>query len=667
MSQVLHHQESTQRQYALRDHAIALGWPPTSVRVLDKDLGTSGAQTANREDFKTLAADVSMGRVGGVFALEASRLARSCADWHRLIELCSLTDTLLIDEDGYYDTSDFNDRLLLGLKGTMSQAELHFLAARLHGGRRHKADKGELHVPLPVGLCYDDRGLICLDPDAQVRGAVELLLRSFRELGSANAVVRHFRKASILYPKRAHGGALAGELTWGPLDLQRVLDAVKNPAYAGIYAYGQDRRFKKIVEDGEIRSRIRHIPRADWLVEIRDHHPGYISPEEYLENLETLHTNRTNLDCVPGPAREGLALLHGLLLCGICGHRLTVYYKTKRGIHPYYQCIGMRYQEGGRTRCMKLRGDVVDKAVAGRVLDVVSSGQIGLALKAFDELRSRQHEVDRQWQLQVQRAEYETELERRRYEKVDPANRLVAASLESRWNEALVRLEELRQRYSEFQATSPPSVTDRQREQILALADDLPQLWCAATTPAKEKKRILRLLLKDITIEKEPGDNDALLHIRWQGGACEDLLVRAPSAHRRRYPKELLGHIRELAASLSDAEIAAKLNEEGLRSPYGHLFTKNLIRTVRYYFKMPASADRRPGELSVPELAERLGVNPKVLYYWIEHGTLAARQRGFHAPYWVPMDAAKEKQLKKRVRESDRIPKSPDGQPKRRS
>jgi DNA invertase Pin-like site-specific DNA recombinase len=298
MNQVLHHQESTQRQYALRDRAIALGWPPTMVRILDGDLGMSGSQVTGRDDFKALVADVSMGRVGAVFALEASRLARSCADWHRLIELCSLTGTLLIDEDGCYDTSDFNDRLLLGLKGTMSQAELHFLSARMHGGRRHKADRGELRLPLPVGLCYDGRGLIALDPDAQVRGAVELLFRTFRELGSANAVVKHFRREGILYPKRAHGGARAGELSWAPLGLQRVLDAVKNPTYAGIYAYGRDRLIKEVVEGGDVRSRIKHTPREDWPVQIRDHHPGYITPEAYLENLRPWGgTGRTSDAC----------------------------------------------------------------------------------------------------------------------------------------------------------------------------------------------------------------------------------------------------------------------------------------------------------------------------------------------------------------------------------
>jgi Recombinase zinc beta ribbon domain/Recombinase len=549
----------------------------------------------------------------------------------------------------------------------MSQAELHFLAARLHGGRRHKADKGELHLPLPAGLCYDERGRIALDPDAQVRGAVELLFRTFRELGSANAVVKYFQREGILYPKRAHGGARGGELSWGPLDLQRVLDTVKNPAYAGIYAYGQDRCVKEIDEEGEIRTRIRHTPRESGPVEIRDHHPGFISPEDYLDNLESLRRNRSNAGTLPGPAREGLALLHGLLLCGVCGHRLTVRYKSDGGIHPYYQCQGPRYRDRAAARCMTVRGDLVDGAVVGRVLEVVRSGELGLALRAFDELKGRRGDVDRQWELQVQRAEYEADLARRRDELVDPANRLVAASLEARWDEALARLEALRGRHAEFRAGSPASITDRQREGILALAEDLPRLWQASTTPAKEKKRILRLLLKDITVEKQVGGRDVTLHVRWQGGACEDRGLRVPPGTRLHYPKELLARIRDLAATRSDAEVAALFDGEGLRSPHGLRFTKEIIRMARYHFKIPAGLDRMPGEVSVPELADRLGINPGVIRYWIQHGTLAARQQGAHAPYWVPMDLAKEEQLSELVRVSRRIPKTPDGQPKRRS
>lgn len=360
-------------------------------------------------------------------------------------------------------------------------------------------------------------------------------------------------------------------------------------------------------------------------------------------------------------------MLHGLLICGVCGHRLTVYYKSEGGIHPYYHCHGLRYRDRQAARCMTVRGDLVDRAVAERLLEVMRPGEIGLTLQAFDELRGRQQDVDQQWRYQVQRAEYEADLARRRYEQVDPENRLVAAALEERWNEALTDLGVIRQRHMEHQSSSPAMLTDRQREQILALADDLPRLWHSPTTSAKEKKRIIRLLLNDITVEKEPGGGQATLHIRWQGGACEDLVVRAPCAHRLRYPPEILARIRELAADHSDAEIAAIFDGEGLRTPHGLRFTKPLIRQARYHFKIHAHIDRSPGEVSVPELAGRLGINPGVIYYWIQHGILAARQQCFHSPYWIPMDAAKEEQLRELVQVSYRIPKSPNGQPQRRS
>src|SRR5438552_6065414 len=296
LAQVRHNQGSTERQYALRDKAVALGWTPPTIRTLDRDLGVSGAQTAGREDFKTLVADVSMGQVGAVFALEASRLARSNLDWHRLLQLCALTETLVIDEDGCYDPADFNDGLLLGLKGAMAQAELHFIRARLQGGKLNKAKKGALRFPLAVGLGYDALNNLVLDADAEVRGAVQTLFTVFRETGSAYGVVQRFGEQGLLFPKRAYGGAWAGKLLWGRLTEGRVRGVLRNPAYAGVYAFGRYRCVKEVLADGEIRSRVKEMPRSSWLVCIQDHHPGYITFEEYLRNLETLERNRTNTD-----------------------------------------------------------------------------------------------------------------------------------------------------------------------------------------------------------------------------------------------------------------------------------------------------------------------------------------------------------------------------------
>jgi DNA invertase Pin-like site-specific DNA recombinase len=456
--QVLHHHQSTERQYALREKAIALGWPPSKIRILDRDLGISGAQTTDREDFKVVVADVSMNQVGAVFALEASRLARSCADWHRLIELCGLTDTLLVDEDGIYNPADFNDRLLLGMKGTLSAAELHFLRGRLQGGKRHKAKKGELRFPVPVGLCWDEQNRIVLDPDEQVRSAVALVFRIFRQQGSAYAVAHYFADQGLEFPKRTYGGAWDGKLIWGRLSDRRVLSILKNP--------------------------------------------GYVSFEQYLDNLDRLERNRTNGDPLPGPAREGLAHLQGLLVCGRCGRRLTVRYKGNRGIYPVYECNGLRHDHLATTTCVAARCDLFDRTVSQRVLEVFQDQHLNLGLQALEELESRQGTIDQQWQLRVQRARYEADLAQRRYEQVDPANRLVAASLEARWNEALERLEETRQQSGEFQARTRPAVTPAKRQEIRTLSRDVPRLWNCSTTAPRDKKRVLRLLLKDITVEK---------------------------------------------------------------------------------------------------------------------------------------------------------------------
>ncbi|HVH87220.1 MAG TPA: recombinase family protein, partial [Terriglobales bacterium] len=560
LAQVRHHQESTERQYALRQKALELGWSEPSTRILDRDLGISGAHTTGRTDFKTLVADVSMGQVGAVFALEASRLARSNADWHRLLELCALTRTLVIDEDGCYDPADFNDGLLLGLKGTMAQAELHFIRARLLGGKLNKAQKGELRFPLPVGLCHDEDGHIVLDPDEEVRGAVSLVFRLFRETGSAFAVVQNFVKRGLRFPKRAYGGAWNGKLVWGRLTHTRVLCMLKNPSYAGVYVFGRYQYHQKISTTGEIQKKQRAVAMPDWRVQLRQHHEGYISWEEFLENCQRLEKNRTNGEetMLSGPAREGLALLQGLLLCGNCGHAITVRYTGNGGIYPTYLC-NRRHLEALATKdCMSFRCDLLDAAVSEEVLKALRPAELQLALAALQELEARDQGILRQWQMRLERAEYETALAERRYQEVDPANRLVANTLERRWNETLLHLQDLKKQAAEFQRQEARVFTPEQKAKVLALARDFPRLWHAPSTQAKDRKRMLRLLIKDITVNKLIEQRQLSVHIRWQGGACTDLLVQLPpkAADRFRYPSAEVDRIRELARRLTKAQIA---------------------------------------------------------------------------------------------------------------
>jgi DNA invertase Pin-like site-specific DNA recombinase len=374
LAQVRHHQESTERQYALREKARELGWSEPAIRILDRDLGMSGAQTTGRDDFKTLVAEVSMGQVGAVFALEVSRLARSNLDWHRLLQLCALTETLVIDEDGCYDPADFNDGLLLGLKGAMAQAELHFLRARLLGGKLNKAKKGELRFPLPVGFRYDEENRIILDPDEEVRSAVGLVFRLFRETGTAFAVMQRFAESALRFPKRSYGGAWDGKIIWGRLTHSRVLGILKNPSYAGRYVFGRYQWRREINPAGEIQKRMHAVALADWRVSLPEHHEGYITWEEFLKNQERLDKNRTNGEetLLSGPAREGLALLQGLLLCGHCGRALTVRYTGNGGIYPCYLCNWLRREGLASKDCMSFRCDLLDAAIGKEVLQACS-------------------------------------------------------------------------------------------------------------------------------------------------------------------------------------------------------------------------------------------------------------------------------------------------------
>ena len=659
MGQVRHHQESTERQYALRHKALELGWSEPAVQVLDHDLGKSGAQMMGREDFKTLVAEVSMGRVGAVFALEVSRLSRSNLDWHRLLELCALTDTLVIDEDGCYNPGDFNDGLLLGLKGTMAQAELHLLRGRLLGGKLNKAKKGELRFPLPVGFCYDEEGRIVVDPDEEVRGVVALVFRFFRETGTAYAVVQRFAESALRFPRRAYGGAWNGKLIWGRLTHSRVLGVLKNPSYAGMYVFGRYQYRRRISPSGEVQKRVCPTPMEEWRVSLEEHHEGYISWDEYLENQTQLEKNRTNGEAtmLSGPAREGLALLQGMLLCGHCGRALTVRYTGNGGIYPAYLCNRLRREGLAHKDCLSLRCDLLDKAVTEEVLKALQPAQLELAVAALEELEARDHDLGQQWKMRLDRAEYEAALAERRYEEVDPAQRLVAATLERRWNTALQQLEELRKQAAEFQQQHARVATPEQKAKVLALAQDLPRLWRAPTTQAKDRKRMLRLLIRDITVEKSSVPKQLLVHIRWQGNACTDITVQRPpsAADRVRYPTAVVNRVRELARHLTDAEIAEQFCREGSVSATGKAFTAIIIRTIRFAYRIPPPMLRKPEELTVAQVAERFGVSEWVVYYWIEHAHVQARRLNAGSPYWITLNATDERKLRDWVQNSKRI------------
>ena len=653
--QVKNHQESTERQYDLRERAVRLGWHPSMVQVIDQDLGRSGGPFSDRPGFQSLVAAVSLSQVGAIFALEASRLARNSLDWHRLIEICTFTQTLVIDEQDCYDPSQINDAILLNVKGTFAQAELAQIRERLHGAKLNKAKRGELHGRLPVGLCYHGNEII-LDPDREIQGALRLVFQGFKETGSAYGVAHRFAARRLRFPQRVHGGVYCGKVRWGRLTENRAAYILRHPAYAGAYVYGRYKTVKEVSSDCQIRSRSVLLPRASWAVVIQDHHEGYISWDEYVGNVHTLEKNRTNAggSVLSGSAREGIALLQGLLICGVCGHRLSVRYKGTGGIYPTYQCTGLKRECLTTACCISIRSHVVDSAISERVLAVLTPHQIEIATEALLELEQRNDAACKQWRMRVERAEYEAQLAQRRYEEVDPSNRLVAANLERQWNDALLEVEKAKKAFTEYQSEHGLVVTPAQRAQVLRLAEDFGRIWNAPSTEPKDKKRMLRHLINDITIVKIAEEKQALLCIRWQGGACEELRVDLPKPayETQRYPSQMVDRVRELAKKFRDREIAELFNKEGKLSSKGKPFSGRIVEGIRSKHKILGPQLNRPGELSVHEVAEKFAVTRGTVYDWIRQGMIEPRRSYPGGPFWITLDASQEAQLLQRVRTS---------------
>jgi DNA invertase Pin-like site-specific DNA recombinase len=546
LQQVHDHRESTARQYDLKRRAHALGWPMDQVIVIDDDLGLSGASTAERKGFQRLVAEVGLGRVGLVMGLEVSRLARNSSDWHRLLDICALAETLILDEDGIYDPSHFNDRLLLGLNGTMSEAELHVLRARLLGGALNKARRGDLWVRPPIGYVYDTQTQrLALDPDTQIQSAVRLLFETFRRTGSAIQVVRHFARESIRWPRRLTTGPQAGTLVFVALDHTRVLNLLHNPRYTGAFVYGRTRQRSLRVGS---QPRYRRLPRSEWKVFLPNLAPAYIGWEEFEANQAKLLANAfmAGPDRHVGPAREGAALLQGLALCGRCGDRLTVCYTRRRGQLGFRYLCHRRTVTKAEPPCQVVHGPAVDDAVTQVVLDAVTPAALDVGLEVFDELRARKAEIDRLHRAQVQRAREDAELAQRQFMLVRPEHRLVADSLERQWNDKLARLVEAEDEYRRTTTGNEADLSAEARARIHALASDLPRVWRDPRTPMRERKRMLRLLIEDVTLRR---DRTIQLQIRWKGGATTTLDRPVPlaSPELRRTPPAIVEMIRALA------------------------------------------------------------------------------------------------------------------------
>jgi DNA invertase Pin-like site-specific DNA recombinase len=640
-AQVERNRESTARQYDLVAGAVELGWARAAVVVIDDDLGVSGSGTAQRSGFGRLAAEVGLGHVGIVLSLEVSRLARSNAEWYRLLDLCALTGTLIADADGIYDPADYSDRLVLGLKGTMSEAELHILRARLHGGLRNKAARGELRFALPVGLVWGDQeGQILLHPDEAVRGAFSTVFDRFAELGSARATWIWYRSEGLPFPYQ--DGRRPG-LEWVTPSYLQIHRMLTHPAYAGAYVYGSTRQERYLDEQGRLHTRRRQLPMDDWQTLIVDHHDGYISWDTYLANQARIDTNVRPQAHEPGTGalREGCALLQGLAVCGRCGRRLAVHY-NRRYSTPGYHCHGRNLTEGRAERCLSVGGIQIDQAVTEAFLAALTPAGVGAALAAAETLAADRDTALAQWRKEVERARYQAGLAERRYLAVDPDNRLVARGLEADWEAALAALAAAETELARKQAARPAGLGPMERDTLVRLGTDLAQVWQAPTTTDRDRKELLRTLLEEVVVDVDRDTAEARLTLRWRGGALSEVRVtlkRKPPAIRT--DDDTIELIRRLAGHHPDATIAGILNRQGRQSATGQRFTAAMVSSLRGYWKIPRyqpPTEPPAGEiLPLYQTAEQLGVVPSTLYRWINDGFIPAEQDTPGAPWRIRM------------------------------
>jgi DNA invertase Pin-like site-specific DNA recombinase len=605
----------------LRERARALGWADERIVVIDQDLGHSGASTTDRLGFQQLVAEVGLGHVGLVLGLEVSRLARNSSDWHHLLEICALTHTLILDEEGLYDPSTFNDRLLLGLKGTMSEAELFMLRARLQGGILNKARRGALKLPLPIGLCYTDGGEIVLDPDLQVQAAIREVIRLFQSTGSACATVRHFHQEHLLFPRRVRSGPHQGEVLWGDIQHHDVLRVLHQPAYAGAYTFGRTRATR--TADGKIH--IQDVPRSEWIAFVPEAHVGYITFEDYERNEAQLAVNSQAY--APkrfSPPREGPALLQGLLICGRCGERMTVRYHQRGGqrIVPDYLCEHKSIEQG-RAPCQRIPGSDLDRAIGALLVERVTPEALALTIAVQNELVQRAEEARRLRHLQVERAQYEADLAQRRYLKVDPDNRLVATVLEAEWNAKLRALEEARAIEEQYNQSDQHQVSVEERAEIREIPERFRQFWNAPKTTARERKRVVRLLIEDVTIQKA---EQIVAHIRFKGGATQTMTVALPPpfAQSRLTAPETLAAIDRLLDEYTDAQVAEQLNQQGYRTFEGLLFHSLHVSQLRRDHGLVDRYTRlrAQGMLTAEELAHDHGVSAQTIWRWYRQGRI---------------------------------------------
>jgi DNA invertase Pin-like site-specific DNA recombinase/predicted DNA-binding transcriptional regulator AlpA len=654
-AQVENNRESTRRQYALVGKAATLGWPAPQIVVVDEDLGLSGAGVVERSGFARLTAEVALGHVGIVLGLEVSRLARNNADWYRLIDLCGLTDTLIGDADGIYHPALFNDRLLLGLKGTISEAELHVLRARLNGGIRNKAARGELRRGLPVGLVWGEAdGEVRFHPDEAVCGAIANVFARFSALGSVRRVWLWWRSEGLSFPLQTRSG---GSIRWIDPSYVAIYHVLTNPVYAGAYAYGKSRHEVTLDRSGARQKRVRKLPQSQWSVLIPNHHQGFIDWSTYESNRARIsaNTHPRPHQCGGGAVREGSALLQGLAACGVCGRKLRTHY-TGRTASPGYHCAGTSIVEGRGRYCLSVGAVQIDNAVAQAVLAALAPLGIEAALAAALRIEADHDGALAQRRLAVERASYEAQRAERRYRAVDPDNRLVARGLEAEWEKSLRDRETAKAELARREARRPRTLSTDERRRLLALGADLRNVWYAPTTTARDKKELLRALLEEVIITVNKQQHRSHLTLRWRGGAVADIDLDLP--RRRAAPvrtdEDTVALVRRLAVHYPDTVIAGILNRQQRTTAYGHRFTANHVGNLRRHWNIdrhqPPATPPEGEALTIKQAAATFGVATSTIHRWLNDGVIAGEQLTAGAPWRIRLTD----ELRSRIAEKDR-------------
>jgi len=638
-SQVEYNRESTARQYALVQKACELGWAKEHVLVIDEDLGLSGSGSAKRSGFARMTAEVALGHVGIVLGLEVSRLARNNADWYRLLDLCGMTDTLIGDSDGLYHPALFNDRLVLGLKGTMSEAELHILRARLDGGIRNKAARGELRRGLPVGFVWGEQdGEVRFHPDEAVVSAIRTVFSKFTEFGSARKVWLWFRSEGLPFPLRAN---MKSEIRWVTPTYTAIHHVLTNPVYAGAYAYGKCRHERYVDEQGRFRRRTRHLPMAEWPVLLPEHHPGFIDWATFQANQTRIGANiHPQPHQAGGAVREGAALLQGLATCGKCGRHLHTHYRG-RSATPGYHCSGKDIVQGRGVYCLNVGGVQIDQTVVDAFLKALTPAAVEATELAVRQLEADQDAALRQWRLAVERARYEAERAERQYRAVEPENRLVARGLETEWEKRLRDFAAAEAELVRREQRRPCALNQEEKNRLRSLGSDLHKVWTAPTTTDRDRKELLRTLLEEVIVTVNRAQYHAHLTLRWRGGTLTELDLSLPRSQPRgiRTGEDIISLLPRLAAHYYDDVIAGILNRQGHKTATGERFTANQVGSLRRYRNIPRfqpPAEPPTGELAtIRKAAQILGINTSTIHRWLSDGFIAGEQVTPGAPWQI--------------------------------